>query len=164
MRPNMLRRCAAALTVALIAWSGQSVSAPAQAAPARAQLRVDQAGYALRESNRAILMTSGPSAGVAFRIIRRGRVISAGHVSSTDRGRWNATYRHTYAVPLTSLRTSGRYRLVVDSHPRVTATIRIRALRSIYGQVLSDGVRFDENQRDGGAGLARPLHPPPSHP
>jgi len=160
----MLRRCAVALTVAVTALSGPSVSVPAEAAPAavaapaKAQLRVNQAGYAQREAKRAILMTSRPSGGVAFRVTRRGRVILAGHVSSTDRGRWNATYRHIYAVPLTSLRTSGRYRLVVDSRPRVSATIRIRPLRSIYGQVLSYGVRFDENQRDGRAVIAGPLH------
>jgi hypothetical protein len=84
-------------------------------------------------------------------------------VPAADRGAWNRTYRHTYAIGFTSVHRSGRYRLVVHSVPRVAATIRIRVLPRLYRHVLLDGVRFYEVQRDGRQVLAGPLHRQPAH-
>ena len=163
----MLRRsCAAgvaALTALLSMGMGPIAEQVAAAPTPRSQLRVDQAGYDRTEMKRAILMTSRPAGGVAYEIRRAGSVVRAGRVSADDRGSWNSTYRHTYAVRFNRLRAPGRYRLVVHSTPVVAAPIRVRTRTSIYRTVLSDGVRFDHVQRDGRNVIAGPLHRRPSH-
>jgi endoglucanase len=160
----MLRRCCAVVTVALVSLLGQSaVQGRAAAAVDHAQLRVDQSGYVRSEAKQAIVMTSQPAGGVAFDIKRHGRVVRAGHVSSIDRGAWNATYAYTYAITFSGLRAAGSYRLVVHTSPVVRATIRIRTIGSLYAQVLGYGVKFDQVQRDGKQVVGGALHRKPSH-
>jgi len=147
--------------------SGTPTSGPSPArrgtAPNSARLRVDQVGYARREAKLAILMTSRPAAGVPFRIERGTRVVFTGRVGTTDRGRWNATYRHTYAVRFTGLRATGRFRVVVASDPPASATIRIVRRSDMYRHVLLAGLQFDRTQRDGNAVPPGPLQRKPSH-
>jgi endoglucanase len=160
----MLRRCGAVVTIAVVSVLGQSAMPARAAAPVnRAQLRVDQSGYVRSEAKQAIVMTLQPAGGVPFTIRHNGRVVRSGHVSKVDRGSWNATYTHTYAVTFSGLRTAGSYRLVVHTTPVVRATVRIRTIQSLYAQVLGDGVKFDQVQRDGKKVIAGALHRKPSH-
>lgn len=164
----MLRRTRTAVTVVAIGlatMAGAAVSAsPATAAQQPvAQLRVDEAGYVPGEMQYAVLMTSRRASGARYVIRRAGRIIRTGRVPRSDRGPWNRSYRHTYAIGFTGLRRPGRYRLVVHSVPRVAATIRVRTLASLYRQMLGDGVRFFQVQRDGRHVIAGPLHRRPAH-
>jgi endoglucanase len=167
----MLRRSCALVTVALVSVLGQAAlgqaalghaAAPAKAT-ARAKLRVDQAGYVRSAAKQAVLMTSRPAGGARFQLKRNGHVVRTGTVSKTDRGSWNSTYQHTYAVTFTGLRKAGSYRLVVHSTPQVSAKIRVATIASIYRTVLIDGVKFDQVQRDGKHVIPGPLHRAPSH-
>jgi endoglucanase len=167
----MLRRSCALVTVALVSVLGQvalgqaalgHAAAPAKAT-ARAKLRVDQAGYVRSAAKQAVLMTSRPAGGARFQLKRNGHVVRTGTVSKTDRGSWNSTYQHTYAVTFTGLRKAGSYRLVVHSTPQVSAKIRVATIASIYRTVLIDGVKFDQVQRDGKHVIPGPLHRAPSH-
>ncbi|HEY2272196.1 MAG TPA: glycoside hydrolase family 9 protein [Jatrophihabitantaceae bacterium] len=161
----MLRRTGALLTAAAVTMLGQAAlerTAGAAAAP-KAHLRVDQAGYLPHESKWAVLMTSAESGGVRFDIRRHGSVVRHGTVGTTDRGSWNATYRHTYAVRFSELHKSGRYTLVVHSTPTVREPIRVRSMSSLYRTVLGDGVNFYQVQRDGKDVIPGALHRKPSH-
>jgi endoglucanase len=161
-----MRRICAVLAVAAVALLGQEgvgAATPRPAGRAVAQLRIDQAGYLRHETKIAILMTSRPAAGARYFVRRDGRTVISGHVPHADRGAWNATYRHTYAVRFSRLHTRGSYRLVVQSTPRVARTIRIRTMRSLYRRVLVAGVHFDQVQRDGPDVIAGSLDRKPSH-
>src|SRR5579875_336623 len=165
----MLRRTGVVLVAATVAVLGQAVVMPAvgaeapQPAPRAAKLRVDQAGYLPHETKWAVLMTSAKSGGARFVIKQRGHVVRRGTVSRHDRGSWNATYRHTYAVRFSALHRPGRYRLVVHSAPRVSQPIRVRSLGSLYRTVLTDGVKFYQVQRDGKNVIKGALDRRPSH-
>lgn len=165
----MLRRTGIVLVAATVAVLGQAVVAPVGGAATPhamrhvAKLRVDQAGYLPHESKWAVLMTSVKSGGARFVIKRHGHVVQRGTVSRHDRGSWNASYRHTYAVRFSALHRPGHYRLVVHSTPRVSQPIRVRSLSSLYRTVLKDGVKFYQVQRDGKNVIKSALDRRPSH-
>lgn len=161
----MLRRSGSVLAiVGTVAALGLVVPRAASGeAVQHVRLRVDQAGYARFGAKHAILMSAQPAGGTAYQIRRGSHVVRRGHVSRTDRGAWNATYRHTYAVSFTGLHKAGRYRLVVRTRPVVRVTIRIRTLDSIYREVLRDGLKFDQLQRDGRHVIKGALDRKPSH-
>jgi endoglucanase len=159
----VLRRVVAGSIVTAVAVLG--LAAPGSAAPAApaAQVRVDQAGYVPGQAEQAAVMTSAPAKGVAWDILCGEHVVASGRITAPDRGAWNATYRHTYLITFTGLRRPGSYRLVVHTAPVVTASVRVRSLDSIYDTVLSDGVAFDQVQRDGSAVIKGALDRKPSH-
>jgi glycosyl hydrolase family 9/cellulase-like Ig domain-containing protein len=159
----MLRRGGLIAAAAAVTVFGLPVAAGRAAPAPHAQLRVDQAGYVTSEAKQAIVMTSQPAGGAAFELRRHGRVVLAGRVARTDRGAWNATYAHTYAVRFGSVHRAGSYLLVVHTTPAVRAHVRIRSIGSLYRQVLGYGVRFDQVQRDGARVVAGPLHRRPAH-
>ncbi len=141
----------------------QSTVRQAQATHAPAQLRVDQSGYGTTEAKQAILMTSVAAGGDRWTLTHAGRVVQSGSVAATsDRGSWNATYRHVYPISFFE-GTAGIYQLQVDTDPVVRARVMVTSATSIYRTVLGYGVQFDQVQRDGSKVVPGTLGRKPAH-
>ena len=94
-----------------------------------------------------------------------GTVVLRGHVPATSRGRWNKSFPDVYRLDLSRLHDAGRYRVTV-SGPQVAARspwFRVLGPGRLFGQLLTSGVSFDRNQRDGRDVIPGPLHRRPSH-
>jgi endoglucanase len=148
------------------AWSPAASATTAALATPATLIRVDQDGYLRGTAGPAFVMTTAPAAHARFTLTAGGHRVATGRLGA-DRGGWNATYKHTYALTVPALRRSGRYRLTVHAPAAAAATVVVRPAAGVFGQMLTDGVAFDQAQRDG-AGAAdtaagRRLHRQPSH-
>ncbi len=139
---------------------------PAAAPPgSRAELRVNQQGWSPRETKTATLMTSRPLGRATFAVVGQGgRTFLRGTVPSTPAGGWSSRFPYVYLLDLSGLRAKGRYRVVTGGAVHVTSPrFRISSPRDIYGPLVDYGVRFDQNQRDGGRQVPGPLGRKPAH-
>jgi len=118
--------------------------APAAAARDRPAVRVDQLGYAPRESKVAYLLAPVPKARVRFAVVRRGKVVLRGRAGRT-RGRWNRRYRAVMALDFSRLRTPGRYRIRAVG----ARSPRFRIADGVFQPRVADAVEFFQAQRDG---------------
>jgi endoglucanase len=145
--------------------AANAAGATTTTAAAKVQLRVNQGGYLIGQGGQAFLMTSKPVKGAAFEVRRGGHLVASGRVGA-DRGAWNTAYAHTYSLDLPAVRRAGTYRLVVRTTPAVSKDIGVRTPASLFGELISDGVAFDQVQRDGGrvaTAAGQTLHRKPSH-
>ena len=158
-----MRRLVTAGLAALLLTVG--LAAPAEAAaPARAQVRVDQGGYLSGEAKYAYLMSSTPLAHPSARLVdTAGRTVLS-FSTATASGGWNQAYPDVYRLSFGQLRTPGRYRLrVSDPAAAVSPWFTVSAEPDVYSTMLRDGVSFDQVQRDGADVVPGPLHRRPSH-
>src|ERR1700733_10840232 len=115
------RRSGSTVRRALMVAAGLLVTAPAlipvnaaEAAPsARAQIRVDQVGYAATAAKRAYLMTAAAEPGAVFRVgDARGDVAYSSAIGA-DQGAWSSTYDHVYALDFNRVTRDGSFHIVV---------------------------------------------------
>ncbi|MDH6135595.1 endoglucanase [Kitasatospora sp. MAA4] len=137
---------------------------PAHAATT-AQLRTDQVGYATGESKIGYLMASGALSGETYKVVNAaGATVASGTVGSASRGSWNSAYPDVYPIDFSGVTATGSYHLVVGGPVTASSdTFRIESAAALYGTLVSDGVNFYQNQRDGSNVIAGALNRRPSH-
>ncbi len=120
-------------------------------AASSAQLRVDQYGYATSDTKIAYFMATSAVSGETYKVIdSTGTTKASGTVTSTSRGSWNSAYPDVYPIDFSSVAAAGTYHLTVSGSQSASSdTFQIEAGSSLYAPLVSDGVNFFENQRDG---------------
>ena len=134
-----------ALTVPVAAAASRpSTTPPAPAAP---QIRVNQVGYQPGAPKAAYLMLPARVASAAFTVTNaRGAVVYRG-VSRDNTGSWSSRYKAVYLLSFSGLRRGGTYR--VRSGAAVSPAFRIAAGAALYGNLVSNAVRYFTSERDG---------------
>jgi len=124
--------------------------ASAQAA-ASGQLRVDQVGYGSGDTKIAYLMATGSVSGETYKVVNAaGTSVASGSVTTTSRGSWNSAYPDVYPIDFSSVTAAGTYHVVTAGAVAATSdTFQIEAPSALYGGLVSAGVNFFQNQRDG---------------
>ena len=161
------RRVCGLATVGLVA-AGALAAAPTPAGSTTGpadRLRVDSVGFTPGEVKHAYLMTTGPVSGASYAVIdAHGATVLSGEVSTTNRGRWSASYPDVYSLDFSHLATPGTYHLVVTGPANATSqSFRIESAAALYGRMVGDGVRFFQAQRDGRDQVDAALDRKPSH-
>jgi endoglucanase len=125
---------------------------------------LDSVGYTPAEVKHAYLVTKAPVSHPTLRVTD-----SAGHqvltqAAATDVGRWNARYQHVYEFTFSSLATPGTYEVHITGPVTATSpSFEIESAASLYGGIVSKGVTFFQNQRDGANVIPGALQRRPSH-
>ena len=136
------------------------------AAPAsRAQVRVDQIGYAAGATKRAYLMTATDRPGVVFRVVdARGDTAYSSAVGA-DQGSWSTAYAHVYALDFDRLQRDGSFHIVVsDGTMEVRSPVlRIDTPARLYEKAMANSLSFYENERDGPNFISSALRTAPGH-
>jgi endoglucanase len=137
----------------------------AQAATVKGALRTDQVGYANHDSKIAYLMTGSAVSGETYKVVdAQGRTVAKGTVGKVSRGSWNAAYPDVYPVDFSRVTGSGTYHVVTSGPVKASSdTFKVEASAKLYGTLVSDGVNFYQNQRDGADVIKGPLNRKPSH-
>ncbi|WP_067705111.1 glycoside hydrolase family 9 protein [Actinoplanes awajinensis] len=143
-------RCVPLILILLLTTSCEAPRpAPRPVLPA-AVIRVDQVGWADRETKIAMLLAPADAAGAKATVVdEHGREVLA-TTAGPSRGAWNPRYRAINPVDLSALRTPGTYRVRVND--RVTAespAFRIDAAGKLYPPLVADSVRYFQAHRDG---------------
>ena len=161
MRKHHLSLFAAATGLGVVGALVLMPGTPAFAASS-AQLRVDQYGYSTSDTKIAYFMATSAVSGETYQVIdSSGTTMASGTVTSTSRGSWNSAYPDIYPIDFSSVKTAGTYHLTVSGSQSATSdTFQIEDASSLYAPLVSDGVNFFENQRDGatlvsGSSIAR---------
>ena len=117
-----------------------------------AQLRTDQDGYLPTDTKIAYLMGTEALSGETYKVVNSsGTAVAGGSVGATSRGSWNSAYPDVYPIDFSSVTTAGTYHVTVSGTEAATSdTFQIESASALYGPLVSDGVNFFENQRDGG--------------
>ena len=130
-----------------------------------AEIRVNQQGYLGGEPKQARLMVARPVSGARY-VVKNdsGRVVLRGRVPASSAGSWNKRFRAVYPLDLGRLRSPGRYRVLVRgaTHAR-SPVFEVAGPGRLFGPLLTMGVSFDRNQRDGSNVVAGPLNRRPAH-
>jgi endoglucanase len=165
-RRSVLRRLVLVMASLLATLPALISSHAAQAAPPmRAQVRVDQVGYAIGATKRAYLMTSATRPGAAFRVVNlHGEAVFASSVGA-DQGAWSTAYPHVYAMDFNSVRTAGSYRVVAsEGSMQVRSPVfRIESAAQLYATAMTNSLSFYENERDGPDFIPSALRNAPGH-
>ena len=140
----------------------------AGAAPARttgaAHVRVNQVGYPGGGPKRAYLMTAAPAPGAAFTVTDAGGATVLSGTVGASLGSWSAAYGFVYPLDFSAVATAGRYRVSVAGPAAATsAAFSIGSGSAVYGQALSNTLRFYEVQRDGAQFVRSRLRTAPAH-
>jgi endoglucanase len=150
MRKHHLSLFAAATGLGVVGALVLMPGTPAFAASS-AQLRVDQYGYATSDTKIAYFMATSAVSGETYKVIdSSGTTMASGTVTSSSRGSWNSAYPDVYPIDFSSVTAAGTYHVTVSGSQSATSdTFQIEDAASLYGPLVSDGVNFFENQRDG---------------
>ena len=71
-------------------------------------------------------------------------------ITAASRGNWNSKYPDVYPIDFSSLTTSGAYHVAVSGKVAATSdNFQIESAADLYGALVTDGVQFYQNQRDG---------------
>jgi endoglucanase len=169
LRRGLVATASAGAMVATLATAQPSTGATPTTRGGRATvhglLRVDQQGYLPFETKPVRLMAAAAAGSTAY-VVRNGagHVVLRGRVPARPVGSWSKRFPAVYRIDLQALHARGRYR--VSTQGGVTATspwFRVLGAGAVYGQLLRDGVSFDQVQRDGADQVPGPLHRKPSH-
>jgi endoglucanase len=136
------------------------------AAPAtRAQVRVDQVGYATTASKRAYLMTSTAHRGAVFRVVDARGDIAYSSAVGADQGSWSTAYDHVYALDFDGLHREGSFHIVIsDGSMQVRSPVfRIDNPSRLYAEAMANSLSFYENERDGPNFIPSALRSAPGH-
>ncbi|MEY9848776.1 endoglucanase [Streptacidiphilus sp. BW17] len=141
--------------------------APTTAAHAStaAQLRIDQVGYLPTDTKIAYLMTGATVSGEHWKVVdAAGSTVAGGTVTTTSRGSWNSAYRDVYPIDFSKVTADGSYRVVVSGAVGASSdTFRVESAAALYGSLVTDGVTFYQNHRDGKDVISGALNRKPSH-
>jgi endoglucanase len=129
------------------------------------QLRTDQDGYLPTDTKIAYLMADKEVTGEAYSVVNSwGTTVASGRVTTKSRGDWNASYPDVYPIDFSSVTASGSYRVSVSGPVDASSdTFKIESAAALYGPLVTDGVNFFQNQRDGEDQASTSLDRQPSH-
>ena len=161
------RRRARRAAIAAAAATGVAIAVlPACAfAATTGQLRVDQVGYLPTDAKTAYLMTSAAVSGEKYQVLNAsGTAVASGKITAASRGNWNSKFPDVYPIDFSGVTASGTYHVAVSGGVSATSdNFQIESGASLYGALVTDGVQFYQNQRDGSAQIAGPLGRKASH-
>jgi endoglucanase len=148
-----------------------AVIAPATAASASSSaaitglVRTDQDGYLPADTKIAYLMATGALTGETYKVINSaGATVTSGSVTTTSRGSWNSAYPDVYPIDFSTVTTAGTYHVTVSGTASASSdNFQVESASALYGPLVSDGVNFFENQRDGSDQVSTTLDRQPSH-
>ncbi|MGH3158187.1 MAG: cellulase N-terminal Ig-like domain-containing protein, partial [Streptosporangiaceae bacterium] len=143
-----------------------AVMVPAVASAATTGLvRTDQDGYLPTDTKIAYLMASGSLSGETYQVLNSsGTAAVSGSVTTTSRGSWNSAYPDVYPIDFSTVTAPGTYHVTVSGPVSASSdTFGVQSASSLYGPLVSDGVNFFENQRDGSDQVSTTLNRQPSH-
>jgi hypothetical protein len=148
--------------------AGQATAAAGRTTAAAAAnpgaIRVDQLGYAPRETKIAYLLVTRPADGTPFRVLDSADHVKLEGTVGPNRGSWNESYGAVHAIDISALRAPGRYRIAVDGAVGATSpSFRIGSSEDLFEPRVRDAVAFFQAQRDGQRVIAGPLGRKPSH-
>ena len=129
------------------------------AAPAGADVRVDQLGYGTTEHKLAYAI--GAERAKRFTVVdTQGHVVLRGRAGH-NRGRWNRRYRYVQPLSLSALRRSGHYR--VRAGGARSPVFRVAPASRLLGPRVGEAVEFFQAQRDGADVIPGTLSRRPAH-
>src|ERR1700733_2394351 len=143
-----------------------SAAAPARSSAAVSGLvRTDQDGYLLTDTKIAYLMATGSLTGETYKVINSsGTTVASGSVTTTSRGSWNSAYPDVYPIDFSTVTAAGTYHVTVSGPASASSdNFQVGSASALYGPLVSDGVNFFENQRDGSDQVSTTLNRQPSH-
>ena len=159
--PGAIRRqLLAPLLAALLPLGGSCTSGPHETG----FIRLDQLGYAPRETKVAVLLAPIAPTGSRAEVIgpAGNRVLSV--KIGARLGAWNATLRDVRAIDLSALRKPGTYRVRVEGS--VTAEsppFHIGTAGELFGPLARDTIGYFQAHRDGADQVAGPWRRQPAH-
>ena len=163
----MIRPATALLVAACLALPGGSAHASGEP-PARAalpgEIRVNQQGYLPGEPKVALLMAPASVSGSFEVEDQLGDVVLTGTIPAGSEGAWNSGFPEIYRLDLSALTAPGTYHVVVGGAVSATSPeFEIADAETLYRELLTDGVRFDQAQRDGAQVIPGTLGRRPAH-
>jgi endoglucanase len=120
-------------------------------------IRVNQVGYQLDGTKRALAMVRGGVHVRSFELVSHGRVVLRSPASHT--GRWSRSYV-VYALDFTRERRAGDYTLRFDG---ASVELRIASAVALYRPLANAALAFLQSQRDGPETIAGPMRRRPAH-
>ena len=160
---RLLRPAVAVIMLAgSLGLTAHASAADTAAAPARAHLRIDQAGYLPYQHKFGVLM-AGRSLATAHVVVLDAHGKRVANATLRKRPAWSKTYRYVYGVDFSSLHKAGSYRLAVVGTSARSLPFAVTSRAALWSKVLRYGVRFDQVQRDGHFVVKGGLHRKPAH-
>jgi len=151
----------------VLGWSAAgplAATASAAAVKPAAFIRLNLVGYPSTATKRAYLMSNVSETGARLLVRNdRGAVVYDASVGPRL-GSWSSAFRWVYALDFTHVTRAGRYRIEVTG--RVDAwshTFAIGPGRTVYGEALSNALRYYQTERDGPDYIASALRSGPAH-
>jgi endoglucanase len=93
-----------------------------------------------------------------------GKTLASGSVATKSKGSWNSAYPDVYPIDFSSVTADGTYHVTVSGPVTASSdSFKVEGARALYGQLVTDGVNFFQNQRDGADQVAATLNRKPSH-
>jgi endoglucanase len=127
---------------------------PPQAAHAgttvNAEVRVDQAGYAMGAGKRAYLMAPASESGLRFRVVDANHSTVFSAPLGADQGAWSTAYPFVYALDFNAVQRPGTYHIEVGDPAHATSPLfRIDTPANLYASPMANALSFFQNERDG---------------
>jgi hypothetical protein len=124
-----------------------AASKAASAKPAAPEIRLNQVGYQPNAPKAAYVMLPARVASIPFTVTdAKGTVVYRG-VSRDDVGAWNSRYKAVYLLSFSRLHRCGTFR--VRAGAAVSPAFTIANGTALYGQLVTNAVRYFTSERDG---------------
>ena len=155
-----------ALLVAVVVVAGGLHAATARSAPtpSSAFVRVNQVGYPSTATKRAFLMASVAETGATFSVKDSAGGTALRATVGANLGSWSSTYSYVYALDFGTVTAPGSYTIVVDGPAGATSpAFRVDTGANVYGEPLTNALRFYQTERDGPDFIPNALRTAPAH-
>ena len=127
-------------------------------------VRVNQVGYTDSGAKEAFLLTKAAVTGASWKLLDSAGATAASGTTGASLGSWNSAYPAVYLIDFTSVKTGGRYHLVVGGAASGTsATFTIGTSSAVFAKPAADATAFFQAQRDGADTVPGQLGRKPSH-
>jgi endoglucanase len=160
------RHVALVATIAIVAACalGAPATVASGAAPGRAYVRVNQAGYATASPKRAYLLAPAAEPGATFALVRAGGGVVLRGRLGPDLGSWSARFPHVYAIDFSRLRRRGGYTITVTG-PVAAAPVafRVASGAALAAAPIRNALGFYQDVRDGPDFIRSALRTAPGH-
>jgi endoglucanase len=140
---------------------GAPATVAAGAAPGRAYVRVNQAGYPAGGPKRAYLLAPAAASGARFALVRAGGGVALRGLLGSDLGAWSARFPHVYAIDFARLHRPGVYTIAVAGATSVP--FRIGAGAALAARPIRNALAFYQDERDGPDFIRSALRTAPGH-